>query len=133
MANKIPKSDEEWLHCLTPQQFEVLRNKGTERAFTGELWDNHDEGRYVCAACNTELFLSDHKFESGTGWPSFYQAVNPQNVATEVDVSHGMRRVEVLCKSCGGHLGHLFPDGPPPTGQRFCINSVSLRFEKKAG
>lgn len=125
-----PQTDEEWAHCLTPDQFQVLRKQGTERAFSGELWDNHAPGRYVCAGCDEPLFLSDHKFDSGTGWPSFYQPVADQAVGTHEDTSHGMRRVEVHCRKCGGHLGHLFPDGPPPTGARFCINSVSLRFEK---
>ncbi len=125
------KKDEEWAHCLSPEQFRVLREGGTERAFTGAFWDNHDAGKYVCAGCGSSLFESDHKFDSGTGWPSFWQPADPAAVVTHEDTSHGMRRVEVVCKGCGGHLGHVFPDGPPPSGLRFCINSASLRFEKR--
>ena len=129
--NKIQKTDEEWRAQLTPEQFQVARKKGTEPAFTGEHWDNHEKGMYRCVCCGTELFDADTKFDSGTGWPSFYAPVNPQNVRVEEDTTHGMRRVEVLCATCDAHLGHVFPDGPRPTGQRFCMNSAALGFEKK--
>jgi len=130
LTEKVAKTDEEWKAELTPTQYRVLREKGTERPFTGELLDNKEKGVYVCAACGTELFSSDAKFESGSGWPSFYAPIAEENVATERDDSLGMRRVEVLCKRCGGHLGHVFDDGPRPTGLRYCVNSVSLDFEK---
>jgi len=129
--SKIQKTDEEWRAQLTPEQFQVARKKGTEPAFTGEHWDNHEKGMYRCVCCGTELFDADTKFDSGTGWPSFYAPVNPQNVRVEEDTTHGMRRVEVLCAKCDAHLGHVFPDGPRPTGQRFCMNSAALGFEKK--
>jgi peptide-methionine (R)-S-oxide reductase len=124
---KIEKSDEEWRTSLTPEQYRVLRQKGTERAFTGAYWDSHDEALYRCAGCGTPLFRSEAKFESGTGWPSFTAPVAPDAVATETDESHDMVRTEALCAACGGHLGHVFPDGPHPTGLRYCINSVSLK------
>ena len=126
---KIQKTDEEWRSELTAEQYRVLRQQGTERAFTGEYYDQKAAGVYRCAGCGEELFLSDDKFDSGTGWPSFSRPVAEENVESETDVSHGMVRTEVHCGRCGGHLGHVFPDGPAPTGQRFCINSVSLSFE----
>jgi len=120
-------TDRQWKEKLTPMAYEVLRKQGTERAFTGEYWDNHAQGIYRCAGCQIALFSSTDKFESGTGWPSFTQPTG-ENVATALDTSHGMRRMEVHCANCGGHLGHVFEDGPAPTGLRYCINSVSLDF-----
>ncbi len=125
------KTQEEWKNELTPLQYDVLRKKGTERAFTGEFWNNHEEGTYYCAGCHQELFSSETKFESGTGWPSFYKPVKEDVVSVGMDDSYGMMRDEVICSQCGGHLGHVFSDGPEPTGLRYCINSVSLKFEKK--
>jgi peptide-methionine (R)-S-oxide reductase len=131
MAKKVVKSDDEWRRELTPEQFAVCREKGTERAFTGRFWDHHEDGTYRCSACGEPLFDSATKFDSGTGWPSFWQPVEESRVETEEDTSHGMRRTEVTCAACGAHLGHVFPDGPRPTGLRYCINSVSLDFDKK--
>lgn len=127
----VVKTDAEWRKILTPEQFEVLRQHGTERAFSGNLYDNHAPGLYLCAACGATLFSSDAKFESGTGWPSFWQPIAPEVVASDDDTSHGMSRTEVHCAACGGHLGHVFDDGPKPTGLRYCMNSVSLKFKPK--
>ncbi len=131
MPEKMLKSEGEWKKRLSPEQFRVLREKGTEPPFTGKLLHNKDGGMYTCAACGAELFSSDAKFDSGTGWPSFDSPANTKNVELKEDISHGMRRIEVVCKRCGGHLGHVFEDGPTKTGQRFCINSCSLEFKKK--
>jgi peptide-methionine (R)-S-oxide reductase len=130
-VQKIQKSDAEWRAQLTPEQYHVLREKGTERAFTGALVNNHADGLYHCAACNAPLFKSGTKFESGSGWPSFFEPLTPQAVELHEDRTFGMKRVEVTCATCGGHLGHVFPDGPNPTGERYCINSASLAFEKQ--
>jgi peptide-methionine (R)-S-oxide reductase len=133
MTDKIRKSNEEWQKQLTPEQYHVTREKGTERAFTGAYWNNKKPGVYRCIGCGEPLFESDTKFESGTGWPSFTKPMPGSNVETEEDRTFGMRRVEVHCKKCGAHLGHVFDDGPGPEGQRYCINSCSLDFEEREG
>jgi peptide-methionine (R)-S-oxide reductase len=130
MPGKLKLTDEEWRTRLNAEQYHICREKGTEPAFTGKYWNLHDEGRFLCAACGEELFRSQTKFDSGTGWPSFWAPAEPDRVETEQDRSHGMTRTEVHCARCGAHLGHVFPDGPRPTGLRYCINSASLKFEK---
>ncbi|MGH7330435.1 MAG: peptide-methionine (R)-S-oxide reductase MsrB [Polyangiaceae bacterium] len=129
--DKVVKTDAEWRAVLSPGTYRVMREQGTEPAFTGQYWDNHEKGVYVCAACDTPLFSSDQKFDSGTGWPSFTAPIRPGAVDEKVDSSLLMTRTEVVCHKCGGHLGHVFDDGPAPAGQRFCMNSASLKFDKK--
>lgn len=132
MTYPVVKTEIEWREQLSDQEFEVCRNKGTERAFTGEYWDNHRSGVYKCTCCGEPLFSSDTKFDSGSGWPSYYQPMNQEAIEENTDRSHFMVRTEVVCSKCGSHLGHVFPDGPKPTGLRYCINSVSLDFVEDA-
>jgi peptide-methionine (R)-S-oxide reductase len=133
MPSDIHKTDDQWRQQLTPEQFRVTREKGTEMPFSGEYWNHKATGMYRCVCCGAELFSSQAKFDSGCGWPSFYAAANDQIVATQMDRSHGMVREEIICSQCGAHLGHVFRDGPQPTGLRFCVNSASLDFEPKPG
>lgn len=131
MDKKVIKDESEWMRTLTPEEYHVTRERGTERAFTGRYWDFHEDGIYRCVCCGAELFDSETKFESGSGWPSFYTPVDDSGIEEERDTSFGMTRTEVRCSSCGAHLGHVFDDGPKPTGLRYCVNSAALRFEER--
>lgn len=132
MPDDIQKSDDEWRERLTPEQYRVAREKGTEMPFTGQYWNHTDPGTYQCVCCGVELFSSQTKFDAGCGWPSFFQAAKEENVSTQRDTSHGMVRQEIICSQCGAHLGHVFTDGPQPSGLRYCVNSASLSFEPKS-
>lgn len=128
---EVQKSEQQWREELTPQQYNICREKGTEPAFSGEYWDKKDSGTYLCAACGQELYASDTKFDSGSGWPSFYAPIEERRIATDTDTRHGMQRTEIMCGRCGAHLGHVFDDGPAPTGMRHCVNSASLKFRPR--
>jgi len=130
MTDKVTKTDEEWRSLLTPEEYRILRRKGTEPSFSGAYWDNHEDGIYACAGCGLVLFTSEGKYDSGCGWPSYWKPAKAEHVSTAVDNTLGMRRTEILCTRCGGHLGHVFEDGPDPTGLRYCVNSASVKFEK---